>query len=65
MLLKRSPWFLNSIFRETISSISDETLSEQERTLVLAHELGHLFLLHKKSKCHLYEYQNSFKNGRI
>ena len=26
----------------------DETLSEQERTLVLAHELGHLFL-HKKA----------------
>lgn len=25
----------------------DETLSEQERTLVLAHELGHLFL-HKR-----------------
>ena len=41
----------------------DETLSEQERTLVLAHELGHCFSI--KGKCHLYGYQNSFKNGRI
>ena len=35
--------FLSVFFRETISSISMKLFSEQERTLVLAHELGHLF----------------------
>ena len=40
----------------------DETLSEQERTLVLAHELGHLFL-HKKANAILMDTRTHLKTA--